>query len=71
MSDENPLIRLHASIALMKMDDQAGLKRASARWAATIPIGVVPAGEAKHFGVPLLTQLADQEGPKRRPAADD
>ena len=69
MSDENPLIRLHASIALMKMDDQTGYEEiASALMGSNdIHVDVVLSGlgEAKHFGVPLLTRLADQEGPNR------
>ena len=69
MSDENPLIRLHASISLMKMDDQTGYEEiASALMGSNdIHVDVVLSGlgEAKHFGVPLLTRLADQEGPNR------
>ena len=69
MSDENTLIRLHASLALMKMDDQTGYEEiASALMGSNdTHVGVVLSGlgEAKHFGVPLLTQLADQEGPNR------
>ena len=69
MSDENPLIRLHASIALMKMDDQTGYEEISSALMGNndTHVGVVLSGlgEAKHFGVPLLTQLADQEGPNK------
>ena len=69
MSDENPLIRLHASISLMKMDDQTGYEEiASALMGSNdIHVDVVLSGlgEAKHFGVPLLTRLADQEGANR------
>ena len=69
MSDENPLIRLHASIALMKMDDQTGYEEISSALMGSndTHVGVVLSGlgEAKHFGVPLLTQLADQEGPNK------
>ena len=69
MSDENPLIRLHSSIALMKMDDQTGYEEiASALMGSNdIHVNVVLSGlgEAKHFGVPLLTRLADQDGPNR------
>ena len=69
MSDENTLIRLHASLALMKMDDQTGYEEIASTLMGSndTHVGVVLSGlgEAKHFGVPLLTQLADQEGPNR------
>ncbi|MEC8645571.1 MAG: HEAT repeat domain-containing protein [Candidatus Latescibacterota bacterium] len=67
MSDENPLIRLHAAIALMKMDDQTGYEEIASALAGSndIHVNVVLNGlaEAKHFGVPLLGQLTDQGGP--------
>ena len=67
MSDENPLIRLHASIALMKMDDQTGYEEIASALAGSNDIHVNVAlnglAEAKHFGVPLLGQLTDQGGP--------
>ena len=69
MSDKNPLIRLHASIALMKMDDQTGYEEIASALVGSndIHAAVVLSGlgEAKHFGVPILTRLADQEGPNR------
>lgn len=67
MSDENPLIRLHASVALMKMDDRTGYEEIASALAgnndAHVEIALGGLGEAKHFGVPLLTHLSERGGP--------
>ncbi len=66
LADESALIRLHASIALLKMDDTTGYEEISAALAsgekALTSVALAGLGESKHFGVPLLTRLRGRDG---------
>ena len=69
LSDSNPLIRLHAAIALLKMDDESGYEEIAAAIGGTddaqARIALDGLAEAKHFGVPLMTRTAHAEGPRQ------
>jgi HEAT repeat protein len=65
-NDKNPIIRLHAAIGLLKMDDDTGYGEIAAAFQSNdqplAQIAIDGLSQAKHFGVPLLTQLVDHEG---------
>ncbi len=67
LSDSNSLIRLHAAIALLKMDDESGYEEVSTALSGTddaqVRIALDGLAEAKHFGVPLLARTVRADGP--------
>lgn len=68
-NDTNPIIRLHAAIGLLKMDDASGdeeiAQALSSPDQALAQIALDGLGEAKHFGVPLMARLAQTNGPRQ------
>jgi HEAT repeat protein len=64
LKDQDPLIRLHAAIALVKMDDESGnalidsaLSSGQGELSAVALVGLE---EANYFGVPLLVRLVQE-----------
>ncbi len=68
-NDQDPIIRLHAAIGLLKLDDDSGDEEIVQALAgpdqslAQIALGGL--GEAKHFGVPLMARTIQSAGPRQ------
>ncbi len=67
LDDPDPIIRIHAAIALLKMDDELGTSEIEAALTGNDP-GLVQTAlqgleEAGYFGVPLLVELSGRAGP--------
>ncbi len=67
LDDDDPIIRIHAAIALLKMDDQLGTSHIKAALASSDPALAQAAlhglEESGYFGVPLLVELSGRAGP--------
>jgi HEAT repeat protein len=68
-NDKDPVIRLHAAIGLLKMDDNSGdeeiAQALSGPDQSLARIVLDGLAESKHFGIPLGTRLAREEGPRQ------
>lgn len=69
LNDSDPIIRIHAAIALLKMDDDRGTSEIEAALASSDPqltqTALQGLAESGYFGVPLLVELRDRPGPHR------
>ena len=67
LEDEDPIIRIHAAIALLKMDDELGTSEIEAALASSAPelaqAALQGLEESGYFGVPLLVELSGRAGP--------
>ncbi len=67
LDDEDPIIRIHAAIALLKMDDELGISEIEAALASSDPALAQAAlqglEESGYFGVSLLVELSSRAGP--------
>ena len=70
LKDADPLIRLHAAIAIVKMDEEDGIGEIEAALAGgdETLVGIVLQGleESNYFGVPLLSRLTRQSGARKQ-----
>jgi HEAT repeat protein len=68
-NDKNPVIRLHAAIGLLKMDDNSGNEEIAQALSGPdqvlAQIALDGLRESKHFGIPLGTRLARANGPRQ------
>ncbi|MEW6752869.1 MAG: HEAT repeat domain-containing protein [Candidatus Latescibacterota bacterium] len=69
LKDANPVIRLHAAIAVTKMDESDGAGQIEAALAggdnALAAIALQGLRESSYSGVPLLTRLVQEPGPRQ------
>lgn len=67
LGDSDPIIRIHAAIALLKMDDDRGTSEIEAALASSdserTQTALQGLEESGYFGVPLLVELRDRPGP--------
>lgn len=67
LADADPIIRIHAAIALLKMDDERGTGEIEAALTGSDPelaqTALQGLAEASYFGVPLLVELNSRAGP--------
>ena len=67
LDDEDPIIRIHAAIALLKMDDELGSSQIEAALASSdselAQTALQGLEESGYFGVPLLVELSGRTGP--------
>ena len=68
LKDRNPVIRIHAAIAIVKMDDNVGDDEIEDAFtdAQLAQIALQGLEEASYFGVPLLMRLSTDGGPKQQ-----
>jgi HEAT repeat protein len=68
LKDSNPVIRIHAAIAIVKMDDNVGDDEIEAAFtdARLAPIALQGLEESSYFGVPLLMRLSTDGGPQQQ-----
>ncbi len=68
LKDRNPVIRIHAAIAIVKMDDNVGDDEIEDAFADAQLAQIALQGleEASYFGVPLLMRLSTDGGPKQQ-----
>ena len=68
LEDDDPIIRIHAAIALLKMDDELGTSEIEAALATSSDSELAQTAlqgleESGYFGVPLLVELSGRAGP--------
>ncbi len=67
LDDSDPIIRIHAAIALLKMDDELGTSQIEAALASgdseLAQAALQGLEESGYFGVPLLVELSSRSGP--------
>ena len=68
LEDDDPIIRIHAAIALLKMDDKLGTSEIEAALATSSDSELAQTAlqgleESGYFGVPLLVELSGRAGP--------
>ena len=65
LEDDDPIIRIHAAIALLKMDDELGASEIEAALASGDPelaqTALQGLEESGYFGVPLLVDLSGRD----------
>ncbi len=68
LKDRNPVIRIHAAIAIVKMDGNVGDDEIEDAFtdAQLAQIALQGLEEASYFGVPLLMRLSTDGGPKQQ-----
>lgn len=69
LKDKNPIIRLHATIGIVKMDEEDGVDQIKDALAgkddALAQVALRGLEESNYFGVPLLVELAARPGPQQ------
>ena len=69
LKDKDPLIRLHAAIGIVKMDEEDGVEQIKNALAdeqeALVQAALHGLEESNYFGVPLLVELAARPGPQQ------
>jgi HEAT repeat protein len=69
LKDKNPLIRLHAAIGIVKMDEENGIEEIEAALNGDddqlVKIALHGLEESNYFGVPSLSRFARQSGPNQ------
>jgi len=69
LKDKNSLIRLHASIGIVKMDEEDGIEEIEAALQGDqeqlVKIALQGLEESNYFGAPHLTRFADQANPRQ------
>ena len=68
LEDDDPIIRIHAAIALLKMDDELGTSEIEAALATSSDSELAQTAlqgleESGYFGVRLLVELSSRAGP--------
>ena len=68
LKDHNPVIRIHAAIAIVKMDDNVGDDEIEDAFsdAQLAKIALQGLEESSYFGVPLLMRLSTDGGPQQQ-----
>ena len=69
LEDQDPAIRIHAAIAMLKMDDDLGTSEIESALTSTketlVQTAIQGLEEAGYFGAPLLMKLSTQAGPNQ------
>ena len=70
LKDKNPLIRLHAAIGIVKMDEDDGIEEIEAALNGDadqlVKIALQGLEESNYYGVPHLSRFARQTGPSQK-----